>query len=94
MASPPPGSGENGAFNDHSVKQKQADLVERPQQIAREQAEIQEERAGPRHMSYEPDDQASAVAGTECRDRSRKVKPLSSELKAAMSAVNKRQTVM
>lgn len=44
-------------------------------------------------LSYEPDYQASALTGPEHGGRSRKVKPLSFEVKAAMSGVNKRQAV-
>lgn len=44
-------------------------------------------------LSYEPDYQPSATPGSASRER-RKVKPPSSEVNAAMSGVNKRQTVL
>lgn len=45
-------------------------------------------------LSYEPDYQGSALTGPEQGNRSRKVKPSSSEVKAAMTGVNKRQAVL
>ncbi len=78
------------------LKQKRAALAERLEQLEREQTDVQElMKALDRViLSYEPDYQASTLAGTEHVGRSRRVKPLSSEVKAAMSGVNKRQTVL
>jgi hypothetical protein len=75
---------------------KRAALVERLQQIATEQTEIQGlMKALDRViLSYEPDYQASALTEPKPGGRSRKVKPSSSEVKAAMNGVNKRQAVL
>ncbi|MGN7807269.1 hypothetical protein [Ensifer sp. 22460] len=80
----------------YELKQKRAALVERLQQIATEQTEIQGlMRALDRViLSYEPDYQASALTRPEQGNRSRKAKPSSSEVKAAMGGVNKRQAVL
>lgn len=78
------------------LKQKRAALTGRLQQIERERADIQElMKALDRViLSYEPDYQASTLPGPEHGGRSRMVKPSSSEVKSAMSGVNKRQTVL
>ncbi|OWV97223.1 hypothetical protein [Rhizobium sp. R693] len=80
----------------YELKRKRAALVERLQQIATEQTEIQGlMRALDRVIpSYEPDYQASGLTGPEYGGRSRKLKPPSSEVKAAMNGVNKRQAVL
>ncbi|MDO1585627.1 hypothetical protein [Rhizobium oryzicola] len=80
----------------YELKQKRAALTERLQQLERERVDIQEligalERV---ILSYEHAYQASALPETERRHRSRKVKQSSSEVKAAMSGVNKRQAVL
>ncbi|RWX21909.1 hypothetical protein EHH54_39675 [Rhizobium leguminosarum] len=80
----------------YELKRKRAALVERLQQIATEQTEIQGlMKALDRViLSYEPDYQASALTEPKPGGRSRKVKPSSSEVKAAMNGVNKRQAVL
>lgn len=80
----------------YELKQKRATLVERLQQIAAEQTEIQGlMKALDRViLSYESDYQASALTGPEQGNRSRKAKPSSSEVKAALNGVNKRQAVL
>jgi hypothetical protein len=80
----------------YELKWKRAALVERLQQIATEQTEIQGlMKALDRViLSYEPDYQASALTEPKPGGRSRKVKPSSSEVKAAMNGVNKRQAVL
>jgi vacuolar-type H+-ATPase subunit D/Vma8 len=80
----------------YELKQKRATLAERLQQLERERADIQELMGALDRViqSYERDYQASVLPGTERRAHSRKVKPLPSEVKAAMSGVNKRQTVL
>lgn len=80
----------------YELKRKRAALAERLQQIAMEQTEIQGLMNALDRviLSYEPDYQASALAGKERDDRPRKVKLPSSEVKAAMSSVNKRQAVL
>lgn len=80
----------------NELKQKRAALTERLQQIESERSEIQElMKALDRViLSYEPDYQASTPMGPERGGRSRKVKPSSSEVKAAMNGVNKRQAVL
>jgi hypothetical protein len=80
----------------YELKRKRAALVERLQQIAMEQTEIQGLMNALDRviLSYEPDYQASALAGKERGDRPRKIKLPSSEVKAAMSSVNKRQAVL
>lgn len=80
----------------YELKRKRAALVERLQQIATEQIEIQGlMKALDRViLSYEPDYKASALTAPEPGGRSRKLKPPSSEVKAAMNGVNKRQAVL
>jgi hypothetical protein len=80
----------------YELKRKRAALTERLQQLERERVDIQELMGALDRviLSYEPDYQASALPETERRDRSRKVKPSSSEVKAAMNGVNKRQAVL
>jgi len=66
------------------------------QQLKRERVDIQELMGALDRviLSYEPDYQASALPGPEHGSRSRKLKPPSSEVKAAMNGVNKRQAVL
>ncbi|MBZ7924240.1 hypothetical protein LAC81_26305 [Ensifer adhaerens] len=80
----------------YELKQKRAALTDRLQQLERERVDIEElMRALDRViMSYEPDYQGSALTGPEQGNRSRKAKPSSSEVKAAMNGVNKRQAVL
>lgn len=80
----------------YELKQKRAALTDRLQQLERERVDIQElMRALDRViLSYEPDYQGSALTGPEPGNRSRKAKPSSSEVKAAMNGVNKRQAVL
>jgi hypothetical protein len=78
------------------LKQKRAALTDRLQQIERERADIQElMRAMDRViLSYEPDYQAPVLTRPEHGGRSRRVKPSSSVVKAAMGGVNKRQALL
>ncbi len=80
----------------YELKRKRAALAERLQQIATEQIEIQGLMGALDRviLSYEPDYKPSPTPGSASRERSRKVKPSSSEVKAAMSGVNKRQAVL
>ncbi len=80
----------------YELKQKRAALIDRLQQLERERADVQElMRALERViLSYEPDFQASSLPGSGRGGRSRKAKPSSSEVKAAMGGVNKRQAVL
>ncbi|MCZ7894708.1 hypothetical protein O9X99_23865 [Agrobacterium salinitolerans] len=80
----------------YELKRKRAALVERLQQIATEQIEIHGLLGALDRviLSYEPDYQPSPTPGSVGHERSRKVKPWSSEVKAAMSGVNKRQAVL
>lgn len=80
----------------YELKLKRAALVERLQQIATEQIEIHGLMGALDRviLSYEPDYQPSQIPGSVGRERSRKVKPSSSEVKAAMGGVNKRQAVL
>lgn len=80
----------------YELKQKRAALIDRLQQLEREQVDIQElMRALERViLSYEPDFQASPQPGSGSGDRPRKAKPSSSELKAAINGINKRQAVL
>ncbi|ANK77580.1 hypothetical protein FA04_33770 (plasmid) [Ensifer adhaerens] len=80
----------------YELKQKRAALTDRLQQLERERVDIQElMRALDRViLSYEPDYQGSALTVPEEGNRSRKAKSSSSEVKAAMSGVNKRQAVL
>ncbi|QTQ85868.1 hypothetical protein J8N08_24640 (plasmid) [Agrobacterium tumefaciens] len=79
----------------YELKQKRAALTDRLQ-LERERADIQElMRALDRViLSYEPDYQGSSLTGPEQGNRSRKAKQSSSEVKAAMNGVNKRQAVL
>lgn len=80
----------------YELKRKRAALAERLQQIATEQIEIKELMGALDRviLSYEPNYQASALTEPEKGTRSRKARPSSSEVKAAMNDVNKRQTVL
>ncbi|WGI73330.1 hypothetical protein QC756_13245 [Sinorhizobium meliloti] len=80
----------------YELKQKRAALTERLQQLERERVDIQELIGALDRviLSYEPDYQASALTRPEQGNRSRKAKPSSSEVKAAMNVVNKRQAVL
>jgi predicted transcriptional regulator with HTH domain len=80
----------------YELKQKRTALTDRLQQLERDRADIQElMRALDRViLSYEPDYQVPTLARPELSDRSRKVKQSSSEVKAAMGGVNKRQAVL
>lgn len=80
----------------YELKQKRAALPDRLEQLERERADIQGlMRALDRViLSYEPAYQASTLTRPEHGGRSRKVKPSSSEVKAAMGGVNKRQAVL
>jgi hypothetical protein len=80
----------------YELKQKRAALTDRLQQLERERVDIQElMRALDRViLSYEPDYHASALTRPEQDNRSRKGKTTSSQVKAAMKGVNKRQTVL
>ncbi|MEH0295788.1 hypothetical protein V6R98_26700 [Agrobacterium sp. CCNWLW71] len=80
----------------YELKQKRAAFTDRLQQLERERGDIQELiRALDRViLSYEPDYQASALTGPEQGKRSQKANRSSSEVKAAMSGVNKRQAVL
>ncbi|MCW1413031.1 hypothetical protein OLZ32_32995 [Rhizobium sp. 1AS11] len=71
-------------------------MTERLQQLERERVDIQELMGALDRiiLSYEPDYRASALPQTGRLDRSRKVKASSSEVKAAMNGVNKRQAVL
>lgn len=80
----------------YELKRKRAALVERLQQIATEQIEIHGLMGALDRviLSYEPDYQPAPTPGSTGRERSRKVKPSSSSVKAAMNGVNKRQAVL
>lgn len=80
----------------YELKQKRAALTDRRQQLERERVDIQElMRALDRViLSYESDYKASALTGSEQGNRSRKARRSSSEVKAAMNGVNKRQAVL
>lgn len=80
----------------YELKQKRAALTDRLQQLERERLDIQELMGALDRviLSYEPDYQPSPTLGSASRERFRKVKPSSSEVKAAMSGVNKRQAVL
>jgi hypothetical protein len=65
----------------YELKQKRAALIDRLQQLERERVD-------------EPDFQASLQPGSGRGDRPRKAKPSSSEVKAAMNGINKRQAVL
>ncbi|PTM98338.1 hypothetical protein [Mycoplana dimorpha] len=80
----------------YELKQKRVALAQRLQQLERERVDIQELMGALDRviLSYEPDYQPSPTPGGANRERSRKVKPSSSEVRAAMNGVNKRQTVL
>ncbi|MBY3068215.1 hypothetical protein HFO74_33165 [Rhizobium laguerreae] len=80
----------------YELKQKRSALIDRLQQLERERADIQELMGALDRviLSYEPDFHPSPTSGCTSRERSRKAKPSSSEVKAAMGGVNKRQAVL
>ncbi len=80
----------------YELKQKRAALAERLQQLERDRVDIQEQMGALDRviLSYEPDYQASSLTRPERGRRSRKANPSSSEAKAAMNGVNKRQAVL
>ncbi|OCP00051.1 MULTISPECIES: hypothetical protein [unclassified Ensifer] len=80
----------------YELKQKRAALTDRLQQLERERVDIQElmRALDGVILSYESDYKASALTGSEQGNRSRKARRSSSEVKAAMNGVNKRQAVL
>ena len=86
----------NGRSCEWPSQRKRAALVERLQQIATKQIEIHGLMGALDRviLSYEPDYQPEPSPGSASRERSRKVKQASSEVKAAMNGVNKRQAVL